>query len=56
MSKTYNKGEWSEIYAMFKLLGDKKMSAGDENLKKIPNLFGSSDISSDTAIMEGVKP
>lgn len=36
---TGNKGEWSEIYALFKLLGDKKLSAGDADLNKIENLF-----------------
>lgn len=34
---TGNKGEWSEIYALFKLLGDKELYPGDENLEKIPN-------------------
>ena len=32
-----NKGEWSEIYALFKLLGDKQLYSGDENLEKIQN-------------------
>jgi hypothetical protein len=36
---TGNKGEWSEIYALFKLLGDKNLFAGDADLKKIENLF-----------------
>lgn len=36
---TGNKGEWSEIYALFKLLGDKNLFAGDEDLKKVENLF-----------------
>jgi hypothetical protein len=36
---TGNKGEWSEIYALFKLLGDKKLLAGDANLQAIENLF-----------------
>lgn len=34
-----NKGEWSEIYALFKLLGDKQLSGGDENLNEIEALF-----------------
>lgn len=34
-----NKGEWSEIYALFKLLGDKKLFAGDADLKKVESLF-----------------
>lgn len=37
--KTYNKGEWSEIYAMFKLLGEGKLYSGDANLNKMPELF-----------------
>jgi hypothetical protein len=36
---TGNKGEWSEIYALFKLLGDKNLFAGDADLKKVENLF-----------------
>ena len=32
---TGNKGEWSEIYALFKLLGDKQLFAGDEHLNKM---------------------
>lgn len=34
-----NKGEWSEIYALFKLLGDKKLFAGDADLNKVEELF-----------------
>lgn len=37
--KTGNKGEWSEIYALFKLLGDKKLFAGNANLMKVEKLF-----------------
>ena len=36
---TGNKGEWSEIYALFKLLGDKNIFAGDANLNKVEELF-----------------
>lgn len=36
---TGNKGEWSEIYALFKLLSDKILYAGDANLNKIESLF-----------------
>lgn len=39
MAKTANKGEWSEIYAFLKLLGEKKVFAGDGELNKIENLF-----------------
>jgi len=36
---TGNKGEWSEIYALFKLLGDKQLFAGDADLNKVEELF-----------------
>lgn len=36
---TGNKGEWSEIYTLFKLLGDKNLHAGDANLNEIENLI-----------------
>ncbi len=36
---TGNKGEWREIYALLKLLGDKKLFAGDAALNKIESLF-----------------
>lgn len=39
MALTGNKGEWSEIYTLFKLLGDEHVYAGDGNLNKIKNLF-----------------
>lgn len=39
MAKTANKGEWSEVYAFLKLLGEKKVYAGDGELNKIENLF-----------------
>ncbi|MEY5040673.1 MAG: hypothetical protein RLZZ414_201 [Bacteroidota bacterium] len=35
---TGNKGEWSEIYALFKLLGDKKLHPGDNEIKKLENV------------------
>ncbi len=34
-----NIGEWSEIYALFKILGDKKLYAGDANLNRIEELM-----------------
>jgi hypothetical protein len=34
-----NKGDWSEIYTLFKLLGDKQLYGGDANLNKIEDLF-----------------
>ncbi|GBU07994.1 type II restriction endonuclease HpaII [Bacteroidales bacterium] len=39
MALSGNKGEWSEVYTLFKLLGDKKVFAGDGNLNKIEDLF-----------------
>ncbi|WP_291274691.1 HpaII family restriction endonuclease [Flavobacterium sp.] len=35
---TGNKGEWSEIYALFKLLGDKELHPGNSEIKKLENL------------------
>lgn len=34
-----NKGEWSEIYTLLKLLGDQKLFSGDKDLNKIEDLF-----------------
>lgn len=34
-----NKGEWSEVYALFKLLGEGKLFPGDADLNKLENLF-----------------
>lgn len=39
MALTGNKGEWSEIYTLLKLLGEGVVYAGDQNLNKIQNLF-----------------
>ncbi len=36
---TGNKGEWSEIYTLLKLLGEGKVYAGDQNMDKIQDLF-----------------
>ena len=38
-SFTGNKGEWSEIYTLFKLLGDKNLYGGDSNLNRIESLL-----------------
>lgn len=38
MSIKGNKGEWSEIYALFKVIGDKSLYLGDENLEKIKDI------------------
>lgn len=35
MGPTGNKGEWSELYVLFKLLGEKKIHAGDGDLNKL---------------------
>jgi type II restriction enzyme len=34
---TGNKGEWSEIYTLFKLLGDKELQLGDKHIQKLEN-------------------
>lgn len=39
MALTGNKGEWSEVYTLLKLLGDGVVYAGDEHLNKIKDLF-----------------
>lgn len=39
MALTGNKGEWSEIYTLLKLLGEGQVYAGDQNLNKIQDLF-----------------
>ncbi|MCM1330621.1 MAG: HpaII family restriction endonuclease [Ruminococcus sp.] len=36
---TGNIGEWSELYALFKLLADGKLYAADENTNKIPEIY-----------------
>ena len=36
---TGNKGEWSEIYALFKLLGEGKVHQGDAEMRKLPLYF-----------------
>jgi len=39
MSLKGNKGEWSEIYALFKILGETKLYSGDADLNKIESHF-----------------
>lgn len=34
-----NKGEWSEIYALFKLLGDKRLFLGNKDIERIEGLI-----------------
>lgn len=36
---TGNKGEWSEIYTLLKILSDRKLYAGDSDLSKIENII-----------------
>jgi hypothetical protein len=36
---TGNKGEWSEIYTLLKLVSDQGVYAGDENLEKVEEMF-----------------
>jgi len=36
---TGNKGEWSEVYALFKLLSDGKVYASNADLQKNQDLF-----------------
>jgi len=36
---TGNKGEWSEIYVLFRLLSEGKLHAADEKLNKIKNIY-----------------
>ncbi|MBX3290363.1 MAG: HpaII family restriction endonuclease [Acidobacteria bacterium] len=36
---TGNKGEWSEIYTLLKVIADKRLFAGDSDLNKIENLI-----------------
>jgi hypothetical protein len=36
---TGNKGEWSEIYTLLKIISDKKLFAGDSDLQKIESLI-----------------
>ncbi|QXP60232.1 HpaII family restriction endonuclease [Olleya sp. HaHaR_3_96] len=35
---TGNKGEWSEIYTLFKLLGDKQLFLGDKDIEKLEGI------------------
>lgn len=39
MAITANKGEWSELYVLFKLLGEKKIYAGDGKLNKLKEFY-----------------
>lgn len=36
---TGNKGEWSEIYTLLKIISDKKLFTGDSDLKKVESLI-----------------
>ena len=37
--KTGNKGNWSEIYAIFKILADGKLALGNSELKIVKDLY-----------------
>lgn len=39
MSRKYNKGEWSELYAFVKLLKEGKIYAADENADRISDIY-----------------
>ena len=39
MPITANKGEWSELYVLFKLLGEKKLYAGDGDLNRLEAFY-----------------
>jgi|UPI000379D056 type II restriction enzyme len=39
MALTANKGEWSELYALFKLLGDQHLALGQDKLEKIQGII-----------------
>ncbi|MGL2999575.1 HpaII family restriction endonuclease [Flavobacterium sp. RSSB_23] len=39
MMITGNKGEWSEVYTLLKVISDKQLFGGDSNLKKIETLI-----------------
>jgi hypothetical protein len=39
MNLTANKGEWSELYAFFKILSEKKLYSADESLTLVSNSF-----------------
>ena len=36
---TGNKGEWSEVYTLLKVISDKQLFAGDSSLNKIESLI-----------------
>ena len=44
-----NKGEWSEVYAFLKLLGEGKLYGADSDLKRKDDIF--SDISHDSCFI-----
>ena len=39
MKKSKNKGEWSELYALLKIIDDKNLYAGDENFNRLLDVF-----------------
>ena len=53
---TGNKGEWSEIYTLFKLLGDGKVYAGDAEMNKMDLYYPILDIIRQEASMYEYEP
>ena len=39
MPLTGNKGEWSEVYVLFRLLADGKLYAADNNMQRNENIY-----------------
>jgi type II restriction enzyme len=39
VKKSKNKGEWSELYALLKIIDDKNLYAGDENFNRLLDVF-----------------
>ena len=39
MGLTGNKGEWSEIYVLLRLLADGRIYAADENLRRLEKVY-----------------
>jgi type II restriction enzyme len=53
---TGNKGEWSEIYTLFRLLGEGKIHAGDANMNKLSLYYPIINIIREEALRYEYKP
>lgn len=53
---TGNKGEWSEIYTLFKLLGDGKVHAGDAEMNKLDLYYPILDVIRQESCLKEYKP